>query len=334
MKTMEIVLSKRPIGWPAETDFTIRETELDGTRDGQVLVKTIWLSVDPYLRGRMSAVKSYIAPFELDKPISSGGIGQVVSSQYPSLNEGDFVAGNFKWREFDNIPANDLSKVDPEQAPLSAYLGVLGMPGLTAFVGLRRIGALKPSDTVFVSAAAGAVGSVAGQIAKISGATVIGSAGSVQKVNSLIAKGFDYAFNYKEQSVSQALKEFAPSGLDLYFDNVGGDHLHDSISNMANFGRIVMCGAISQYNLSAPPAGPSNLSLVVSRRLTLRGFIVSDHSDMRESFLSEAIGWLRHGKLAYDETIRIGLDQAPKAFIELLEGVNLGKMLVKVAEPV
>ncbi len=333
MKTPEIVLFSRPVGWPAETDFAMRDFELDNTREGEVLVRTIWLSVDPYLRGRMGAGKSYIAPFELDQPISSGGIGQVVSSRDPSLSEGDFVTGEFKWREFDNIRAAKLAKVDSDKAPLSAYLGVLGMPGITAFVGLRRIGELKPSDTVFVSAAAGAVGSVAGQIAKISGATVIGSAGSPEKVNSLLAKGLDFAFNYKERTVSEALREFAPNGLDLYFDNVGGDHLRDSISNMANFGRIVMCGAISQYNLSTPPPGPSNISLVVSRRLTLRGFIVSDHGDMRESFLSEAIGWLKHGKLVYDETVRNGLAQAPKAFLELLEGVNLGKMLVKVSEP-
>ena len=185
---------------------------------------------------------------------------------------------------------------------------------------------------VFVSAAAGAVGSVAGQIAKISGATVIGSAGSDDKVRALLAKGFDAAFNYKDRPVSDALKELAPDGLDLYFDNVGGEHLEGAISNMANFGRIVMCGAISQYNLTLPPAGPSNLSLVISKRLTLMGFIVSDHSDMQESFLAEATSWLRHGKLSFDETVREGLEAAPDAFIEMLEGANLGKMLVRVGE--
>lgn len=333
MKTAEIVLLKRPIGLPVESDFGIREIDLEGPEEGEVLITTLWLSVDPYMRGRMSGVKSYVAPFEINQPLNGGGVGQVVESKDPSLKPGDFVLGNLTWRESNIVRANYLRRLDPDQAPLSCHLGVLGMPGLTAFVGLRKIGGLKPSDTVFISAAAGAVGSVAGQIAKISGATVIGSTGSNEKAASLLAKGFDYAFNYKEKSISRALREFAPNGLDLYFDNVGGDHLYDSISNMANFGRIVMCGAISQYNLTQPPTGPSNLSLVVSRRLTLRGFIVSDHNDMQEPFLAEATGWIRHGKLTYDETVRIGLDQAPKALIDLLEGVNLGKMLVKLADP-
>ncbi len=334
MKTREIILLKRPVGAPVETDFGIRETEVDGPGENEVLVRVLWLSVDPYMRGRMSGVKSYIPPFELDFPINGGGVGQVIASRDPSLKTGEFVLGNFKWREYETLLGAQLQKLDADQAPLSAYLGVLGMPGLTAFVGLRRIGGLKPSDTVFISAAAGAVGSVAGQIAKISGATVIGSAGSVEKVSSVLAKGFDLAFNYKERSVGQALREMAPEGLDLYFDNVGGEHLHGAISNMATNGRIVMCGAISQYNLTKPAVGPSNLSLVVSRRLTIRGFIVSDHDDLRESFFAEATGWIRHGKLVYDETVRNGLESAPKAFLELLEGVNLGKMLVKVAEPV
>lgn len=332
MKTREIFFVKRPVGMPARSDFGLREIELDGAADGEVLVKTLWLSVDPYMRGRMSGIKSYIVPFQLNEPINGGGIGQVVSSAGSVLGPGDFVVGNFRWREFDVVQESHLKKVDPDQAPLSAHLGVLGMPGLTAFVGMRRIGDLRPSDMVFVSAAAGAVGSVAGQIAKISGATVIGSAGSDDKVRSLLAKGFDAAFNYKERPVVQALRDLAPDGLDLYFDNVGGEHLQGAISNMANFGRIVMCGAISQYNLTMPAVGPSNLSLVVSKRLTLRGFIVSDHNDMQESFLAEATSWLRHGKLIYDETVKQGLEAAPEAFIEMLEGANLGKMLVRLGE--
>ena len=332
MKTREIFLAKRPVGMPTRGDFGLREIELDSAADGEVLVKTLWLSVDPYMRGRMSGIKSYIAPFEINEPINGGGIGQVVSSAGSVLEPGDFVAANFRWREFDVISESHLKKVDPDQAPLSAYLGVLGMPGLTAFVGMRRIGDLRPSDMVFVSAAAGAVGSVAGQIAKISGATVIGSAGSDEKVRLLLAKGFDAAFNYKDRPVSQALKELAPDGLDLYFDNVGGEHLEGAISNMATFGRIVMCGAISQYNLTLPPAGPSNLSLVISKRLILRGFIVSDHNDMQESFVAEATSWLRHGKLSFNETVREGLEAAPDAFIEMLEGANMGKMLVRVGE--
>lgn len=334
MKTREIVLRRRPVGWPVQSDFGLREVTLESPADDDAVVKVLWLSVDPYMRGRMNGIKTYVAPFGIDEPINGGGIAQVVSSKNRSFEPGDIVLGNFRWRDFDVTKATHLSKVNPDLAPISAYLGVLGMPGLTAFVGLCRIGSLKPSDVVFVSAAAGAVGSVAGQIAKISGSTVIGSAGSSEKVRSLLEKGFDFAFNYKESSVSHSLREFAPGGLDLYFDNVGGEHLRAAISNMANFGRIVMCGAVSQYNQTSAAPGPSNLSLVVSRRLTLRGFLVSDHNDMYDEFMAEAVGWIRHGKLRYDETIREGLESAPGAFIDMLAGANLGKMLVKVADSV
>lgn len=333
VKTQEIVLSRRPVGWPKESDFDAREIELGELEEGQVLVKTLLLSVDPYMRSRMNDAKSYIPPFNLDEALNGGGVAQVVSSRSSLLAPGDFVVGTLRWREFDAAESRYLTKVDPEVASLSAYLGVLGMPGLTAFVGIRKIGEVKPSDTVFVSGAAGAVGSVAGQIAKISGATVVGSAGSQEKVESLFSKGFDFAFNYREFPVEDALREFAPQGIDVYFDNVGGEHLRAAIANMANYGRIVMCGAISQYNLESPQPGPDNLMLVVRKRLTMRGFIVSDHYDLQDSFLAEASWWLKNGKLRYDETIREGLLNAPAAFIEMMQGANMGKMLVKVNEP-
>ncbi len=333
MKTTEIVLRKRPDGLPTAGDFGLREIELGVPAVGEVLVRLLWLSVDPYMRGRMSGLRTYVAPFQLDEPIAGAGVAQVLESMDPAVVPGDFVLGNFRWRQFDVTSAAHLKRIDPDQAPLSAHLGVLGMPGFTAFVGLKRIGDLKPSDTVYISAAAGAVGSFAGQIAKILGAKVIGSASSHEKVRSVVDKGFDAAFSYRERSVSNALKELAPEGVDLYFDNVGGEHLQGAISNMANFGRIVMCGAISQYNLTSPAPGPSNLSLVISRRLTIRGFIVSDHSDMQDSFMAEAADWLSSGKLKYDETVREGLESAPGALIELFEGANVGKMLVRVAPP-
>lgn len=333
MKTKEIYLNSRPVGWPDLSNFAFRNVEVAELDDEFVLVKVLWLSVDPYMRGRMNQQRQYVAPFEIGGAISGGGIGQVVSSRSSGFLPGDFVLGTFRWREFDSVSSPGLRKLDPDLAPLTAHLGVLGMPGLTAFVGLRKIGGLKPSDTVFVSAAAGAVGSVAGQIAKISGANVIGSAGSDQKVESVLNKGFDAAFNYKKTSVRKALVELAPEGITLYFDNVGGDHLEGALANMANFGRVVMCGAISQYNLDVTPTGPSNLGLVVTRRLRLQGFIVSDHATELGPFLSEATGWIRHGKLHYDETVRDGLDAAPEAFLSLLRGDNLGKMLVKVSDP-
>lgn len=333
MKTKEIYLNSRPFGWPTLSNFAMRDVDVDNLEDGQVLVKVLWLSVDPYMRGRMNEQRLYIAPFEVGSAINGGGIGQVISSRSSGFLPGDFVLANLKWREFDSVSGAGLRKLDPDVAPLTAHLGVLGMPGLTAFVGLRKIGELKPSDTVFVSAAAGAVGSVAGQIAKISGATVIGSAGSTEKVDSLFSKGFDAAFNYKETPVGKALRKLAPNGVSLYFDNVGGDHLEGALSNMTDFGRIVMCGAISQYNLDVPASGPSNVGLIVTRRLKLQGFIVSDHNDELGPFLSEATGWIRHGKLGYDETIREGIDAAPKAFISMMKGENIGKMLVKVADP-
>lgn len=334
MLAKEVILARRPSGWPDIQDFELVEVEVGDPEEDEVLVRMLWLSVDPYMRGRMNDAKSYVPPFKVNEPINGGAIGQVIASGGSALKVGDFVLGNLRWREFDVASVSGLRKLDPEKGPLSTHLGVLGMPGMTAFVGLRRIGGLRPSDTVFVSAAAGAVGSAAGQIAKISGATVIGSAGSMGKVQGLLEKGYDAAFNYKEKPVALALRELAPNGIDLYFDNVGGDHLEGALANMANFGRIVMCGAVSQYNLEFPSPGPSNLMLVVSRRLTMKGFIVTDHYDLQDSFYAEASGWIRHGKLFYDETIRIGLENAPSAFISMLKGENVGKMLVKVSDPV
>lgn len=332
MKTEEVILKQRPKGWPLQGDFEIREVELPEPSDGELVLRTIYLSVDPYMRGRMNDVKSYVPPFRLDEPLNGGGIAQVVTSKDSRFKAGDIVIGTLKWREFDVSASNGLRLLNSDHAQLTPHLGVLGMPGLTAFVGLRRIGNLIPSDTVFISGAAGAVGMVAGQIAKISGATVIGSAGSDEKVQKLLSIGYDFAFNYKENSLTQALGNFAPNGISLYFDNVGGEHLQAALSNMSDFGRIVMCGAISQYNNEGKSYGPSNIAFVIGKRLSIQGFIVSDHYDMNESFLAEASGWLKSGKLKYEETIREGLVNLPGAFLGMLKGENIGKMIVKVAE--
>ncbi len=228
------------------------------------------------------------------------------------------------------MDARGARKVDPDLAPVTAYLGVLGMTGLTAYAGLLDVAAMKPGETVFVSGAAGAVGSMVGQIAKLRGAgRVIGSAGSAAKVERLTALGFDAAFDYHDGPVSKQLRAAAPDGVDVYFDNVGGDHLEAAIGAMNLHGRAAICGMIAQYNATEPPAAPRNLALVIGKRLTLRGFLVSDHGHLREQFVQEVAGWLREGRLSYDETVVDGIEQAPEAFLGLLRGENLGKMLVR-----
>jgi hypothetical protein len=281
----------------------------------------------------MNDVKSYTTPFKLGEPLDGGSVGQVLRSRAPGFEEGDFVASRGGgWREYTVADARQYQKVDPKVGPLSAYLGVLGMPGMTAYVGLLDLGKPAPGETVFVSAAAGAVGGLAGQIARIKGCRVVGSAGSDAKVAHVRETlGFNEAFNYKAGPVADALEHTCPEGIDVYFDNVGGDHLEAAIGKMKNYGRIVLCGAISQYNATAPEPGPRNLMLAVGKRLTLRGFIVSDHQDRKQDFLRDVGGWLREGKVKDVETTVEGLEKAPEAFIGLLRGENLGKMVVRLA---
>jgi NADPH-dependent curcumin reductase CurA len=289
------------------------------------------MSVDPYMRGRMNDTKSYVPPFQLGEPLQGGAIGSVVESRSPDLAEGDLVLHSLGWRDEAVLPARHAQKIAAlEGLSPSVYLGVLGMPALTAYVGLLDIAALKPGDVVFVSGAAGAVGSMAGQIAKLKGAArVIGSAGSDEKVSWLREIGFDAAFNYKAALVAEQLREAAPEGIDVYFDNVGGDHLEASLAVLNTYGRVAMCGAIAHYNATELPAGPHNLGLVIGKRLTLRGFIVSDHQDRTAAMVADVSGWLRDGKLFHAETVVDGLDQAPSAFINLLRGHNTGKMIVR-----
>jgi hypothetical protein len=327
----QIVLASRPSGWPTRDNFVVTEADRPDLADGQVRVRNLFMSVDPYMRGRMNDVKSYVPPFQLGEPLQGGAIGSVTESRSADLAEGDMVLHMLGWRDEAVLPARHAQKVPAaEGLSPSAYLGVLGMPALTAYVGLLDIAALKPGDVVFVSGAAGAVGSMVGQIAKLKGAArVIGSAGSEEKVRWLREIGFDAAFNYKAAPVFGQLREAAPEGIDVYFDNVGGDHLQAALAVLNPYGRVALCGAIAHYNATELPAGPNNLTLAIGKRLTLRGFIVSDHQARLPDMIADVSGWLRDGKLFHAETVVEGLDQAPAAFINLLRGHNTGKMIVR-----
>ncbi|MGN9775669.1 NADP-dependent oxidoreductase [Micromonospora sp. H33] len=326
----EIHLASRPEGWPTEDTFRLVTTDVPTPGPGQLVVRNTYLSVDPYMRGRMNDVKSYVAPFALDAPLDGGAVGEVVASEADGFAPGDTVLHGLGWREYALLDAKAARKVDPDLAPVTAYLGVLGMTGLTAYAGLLDVAAMKPGETVFVSGAAGAVGSMVGQIAKLKGAArVVGSAGSPAKVDRLKALGFDAAFDYHDGPVREQLRAAAPDGIDVYFDNVGGEHLEAAIGAMRLHGRAAICGMIAQYNATEPPAAPRNLALLIGKRLTLRGFLVGDHGHLREQFVREVAGWLRDGKLAYDETVVDGIENAPAAFLGLLRGENLGKMLVR-----
>ncbi|MBG0820139.1 NADP-dependent oxidoreductase [Planomonospora sp. ID91781] len=331
MLSRQINLASRPSGWPTPDDFDLVEVDLPAIQEGQVLVRNRFMSVDPYMRGRMNDVESYVPPFRLGEPLEGGAVGEVVESRAPGLEAGDLVLHGFGWREQVVTEAARVRRVDPiEGVSPSAYLGVLGMPGLTAYVGLLDIASFKEGDAVFVSGAAGAVGALVGQIARLKGASrVVGSAGSDAKVARLRELGFDAAFNYRNGTVAERLREAAPDGIDVYFDNVGADHLEAAIERLNNGGRIAMCGSISAYNATEPPCAPRNLFLAVGKRLTMRGFIVGDHSSRMRDMIAEVGGWLREGRITADETVVDGLENAPAAFIGLLRGENTGKMIVR-----
>ncbi|GAA2998923.1 NADP-dependent oxidoreductase [Streptomyces lactacystinicus] len=324
-------LAARPQGWPVPTDFALVEAPVRAPGPGEILVRNAYLSVDPYMRGRMNDVKSYVPPFQLGRAMDGGAVGYVVASGAEGFAPGDAVLHGLGWREYATLDAGRAVKVDPAAAPLSAYLGVLGMPGLTAYAGLLAVGALKEGDKVFVSGAAGAVGSLVGQIARLKGASlVVGSAGSAQKVAGLVDEyGFDAAFNYKDAPVAEQLAEAAPDGIDLYFDNVGGDHLEAAIGALNVHGRAVLCGAIAQYNDTAAPAAPRNLALAIGKRLRLEGMLVGDHAGLQPQFVAEVAGWLKSGELRTEETVVDGFENAAEAFLDLLRGVNTGKMVVR-----
>ncbi|MFJ1758315.1 NADP-dependent oxidoreductase [Kitasatospora sp. NPDC088134] len=325
-------LAARPQGWPVPADFALVEAPVRRPGPGEILVRNAYLSVDPYMRGRMNDQKSYVPPYALGAPMDGGAVGYVIASEAEGFAVGDAVLHGLGWREYATLDAAHTVKVDPELAPLSAYLGVLGMPGLTAYAGLLEVASFKPGDTVFVSGAAGAVGSLVGQIARLKGAKrVIGSAGSAAKVATLVDElGFDAAFDYKAGPVAEQLAQAAPEGIDVYFDNVGGEHLEAAIGALNVHGRVTLCGAIAQYNDTAAPAGPRNLALAIGKRLRLQGMIVGDHGALRGQFFEEVGGWLRDGSLRSDETVVEGVENTAEAFLGMLRGANTGKMVVKV----
>ena len=329
MKSKQITLKSRPIGVPQPTDFEVVEAETRAPSAGEVLVENVFMSVDPYMRGRM---REAWGPGDV---LEGGAIGRILESDFDGLQAGDFVSHGMGWREHATMPGKACSKVDPDLAPLQAYLGVMGMPGLTAYGGLLVTGQYKDGETVFVSAASGAVGSVVGQIARIKGSEhVIGSAGSAAKVTMLKQDfGFSHAFNYKEADILGELRAGAPSGLDIYFENVGGLQLEAALTHMRPYGRIPICGMIAHYNDGdAITPGPRNLTETIYKFVTMSGFVVSAFGHLQPQFLKDMSGWIKAGDLKYQETIFDGIHSAPQAFIGLFSGANEGKMLVQLAD--
>jgi NADPH-dependent curcumin reductase CurA len=331
MKSREIRLKRFPKGMPTAGDFEFAEVDLPAPGSGQLLVRNLWLTVDPYMRGRMTGKDSYATAWRVGDTMVGGAIGRVEAGDHPKFKTGDMVRSSLGWREAFLSDGKGLEKIDVSMGPPQAFIGALGMPGLTAYSGLLIHGRPKAGETVFVSGAAGAVGSVVCQIAKIKGCRVIASAGSPAKVEWLksVAK-VDVAIDYRATpDLPAALAAAAPDGIDVYFDNVAGAHLEAALGHMRMHGRIAMCGSISGYNDDQPRPGPNNLSLTVGRRLTIEGFIVTDHWDLMPQFLSDMAGWIAEGRMHWKETIVDGLDAMPDALAGLFRGDNIGKMLVR-----
>ncbi len=335
IESREFHLNQYPEGIPSPDDFQLKKVNFRKLNKGELLIKNIWMSVDPYMRGRMVDMKTYAEPFKVGEVLYGGAIGQVVESLHRDYRPGCYVKSMQGWREYFISEGEGLDQVDCKIAPLQAHLGVMGMPGMTAYVGLLYIGEVKPGDTVFVSAAAGAVGSLVCQIAKMKGCRVVGSVGSEQKVNWLIDKAkIDTAINYKTSiDFNAALSELCPDGIDVYYDNVGGKQLEAALNLMNQSGRVVVCGTISNYNNLQPSPGPSNLRQILVKRLKVQGFIVSDHMDLYPEFIEQMSKWISAGKIKWHETIIEGIENAPTAFIGLFKGENIGKMLVKLSNP-
>ena len=328
----EIRLKSRPVGLPVADNFELATVELPPPGPGEVQVKNTWMTVDPYMRGRMNDVKSYSPPFALGEAMQGGAVGEVVASNDASFKAGDLVQSFFGWREAFNAPAAAVQRIETHGLPPQVFLGAAGMPGLTAYVGLLRIAALKDGDVVFVSAGSGAVGSMVCQIAKLKGHKVIASAGGAEKCAFLRDElGVDVAIDYKAEPITDALAKAAPEGIDVYFENVGGEHLEAALACANPFARFALCGMISMYNATTPPPGPRNIVLAVGKSLRLEGFIVSNHADMAPAFQKDLAAWHAAGKLKWKETVFEGIEKAPDAFLGLFKGENFGKMLVKLA---
>lgn len=333
LQSREIRLARRPDGWPDAECFTLATVEVADPLPGQIVIRNVLMTVDPYMRNRMNDAESYVAAFRVGEALDGGAVGEVVNSTVEHLKPGDMVQHFLGWREYAVIDGALVTKVDLDLAPAEAYLGVLGMPGLTAYAGLLAVGRFVPGDVVFVSSAAGAVGQLAGQLARLKGAAkVIGSAGSAEKISFLTDElGFDAAFNYREAPVADQLRTAAPQGIDLYFDNVGGDHLEAAISSLRTNGRIVACGMISGYNAAEAPCAPRNLGQVIGKRLTMRGMLSFDHLDLMDAFVADVAPMLADDRIRYRETVVEGLARAPQAFLDMMHGELTGKVLVRIA---
>ena len=329
----QIILNSRPEGWVTPDNFKLVEGKIPEIGDGEILTRNLFMSVDPYMRGRMNDQKSYVPPFQIGKVLEAGVVGEVIQSRNPKFKEGDVVVGNLGWENYSSSDGKELLTVERGAVPLSYYLGILGMPGMTAYAGLTDVTNAQPGDVVFVSAAAGAVGSVVGQIAKIMGCEVVGCAGSDDKVDYLINElGFDRAFNYKTcGSIAKTIAKICPKGIDVNFENVGGEIMEAVLWNMRDFGRMALCGMISDYNNKKMAPGPRGMMVIIQRRLKLQGFIVFDNPARNMEFVQKAAGWLAEGKLKYRETVNEGLENAPAAFIGMLKGENFGKQIVKIS---
>ena len=323
--TREVVLAARPEGEPKASDFAVRDTVRPVPGDGEVLVRNVFVSVDPYMRSRMSGIRTYVPPYELDEPVDGGAVGRVVESRDERYAPGDWVLSQLGWREYGVVAADRLRKLDPSVAPPSYALGMLGMPGFTAWIGLVDIARVQEGETIYVSGAAGAVGSAAVQIARLKGLRVIGSAGTPRKVEWLQSLGIE-AFNYRETPAREALAD----GIDVYFDNVGGAQLEAALWALRDHGRVAACGSISRYNDARLEPGPRNLSFIVTKRLRVEGFIILDHFQRFGDFLAEVAPWVLGGQLQCRETIVEGFENIPAAFAGLFTGENTGKMLVRV----
>ncbi|MBT0607094.1 NADP-dependent oxidoreductase [Aequorivita echinoideorum] len=328
----EILLKKRPTGKPSLKDFEFADIEKPKPKDGEILLRTKFVSVDPYLRGRMRDEESYIPPFKVGEPIESGIIAEVVESNNKNFKKGEFVNGMLQWKKFQTSNGNGLNKVDNEKAPLKAYLGVLGLTGMTAYLGLKKIGKIQKGETLLVSGAAGAVGSIVGQIGKIKGCKVVGVAGTDEKIERITEKfGFDEGINYKTtKDMKKAIEKACPDGVDVYFDNVGGEMLDAALPNMNRYGRIINCGAISLYNETETQTGPRVEQYLIKNSLTMQGFIVRDYVKDFGPAQKRLAQWMEEDKLNYLETTVEGFENIPKAFLDLFEGKNKGKMIVVV----
>lgn len=330
----QIRFASRPSGWVKAENFELTEEAVADPGDGEILIRNIFMSVDPYMRGRMNDTKSYVPPFQIGEVLQAGVVGQVIASNNGNFAEGDYVNGMLGWENYSISGGQGLYKLTQTDVPLSWYLGILGMPGMTAWVGLTEIAQLKEGESVFVSAASGAVGSVVGQIAKIYGCHVAGCAGSDEKLDLLKSEfGFDEAFNYKtSDSLPASMAAANPGGIDVDFENVGGEIFEAAMWNMRDFGRIALCGMIANYNDENLQPGPRGMMTIIGKRLTVKGFIVTDHPEACQDFVRRAAGWIAEDKLKYRETIAEGVENAPAAFIDMLNGRNIGKQIVRLAD--